>query len=108
MLDELRPGRKNVIVEKRFYSAFTQTDLGAVLRSNDVGRLALVGQHTDCGLHHAVYDSFVVGTSWSSAPPPRHSNRDPEEAVALWQGRALDYLRTYYGARLHASHALGR
>src|ERR1035437_7736092 len=48
VLDELRPEPGDLVIDKRFYSAFTETDLEAVLRAHDVGRLVLVGQPTDC------------------------------------------------------------
>ena len=54
---ELRPCADDMVVEKRFYSGFTGTDLGSRLHSQDVGRLVLVGQHTDC-CRHTAYDAF--------------------------------------------------
>ncbi len=107
VIDELGPQREDVIVEKRFYSAFTQTNLGTVLRSNDVGRLALVGQHTDCCIRHTSYDAFcrgyelVVGSDATTVFEP-----GSEEPIALRQRRALDYLLMYYGARIQTSDAL--
>ena len=59
VISELRPGPEDIVINKRFYSAFTDTELQSTLRVHDVGRLVLVGQHTDCCVRHTSYDAFV-------------------------------------------------
>ena len=101
VIDELRPVPTDAVVEKRFYSAFTETDLEATLRSREVGRLVLVGQHTDCCIRHTSYDAFARGYELVVC-------RDAtavfavgdDEPLSTRQERALDYLRRYYGVRL--------
>ncbi len=61
VVDELRPCAGDIVVGKHFYSGFTETDLESRLRSQDVGRLVLVGQHTDCCVRHTAYDAFAGG-----------------------------------------------
>lgn len=52
VIGELRPEAGDRVVPKRYYSAFTETDLETALREHAVGRLVLVGQHTDCCVQH--------------------------------------------------------
>lgn len=101
VIDELRPARSDLVVPKRFYSAFTETDLEQVLRDADVARLVLAGQHTDCCVRHTAYDAFRLGLEIVVCPDAT-TVYEPEggDPVALRQQRALQYLRTYYGARV--------
>jgi hypothetical protein len=41
VIDELRPEPSDLVIGKRFYSAFTDTHLESVLRGDNVGRLVL-------------------------------------------------------------------
>ncbi len=108
VIDDLRPEPDDIVVEKRFYSAFTETDLEATLRSHDVGRLVLVGQHTDCCVRHTSYDAFVRGYELVICPDATTVfEPGADEPVAVRQQRALEYLRTYYGARLAVSCDVG-
>lgn len=107
VVDALAPATDDVVVPKRFYSAFTDTALEDVLRRSDVDRLVVVGQHTDCCVRHTAYDAFRLGLPLVVCPegttvyePGSH------EPVPARQERALDYLRTYYGATLSSTGAL--
>ena len=101
VIDELRPTPDDVIVTKRFYSAFTQTDIQAALDSHDVQRLVLVGQHTDCCIRHTSYDAFVLGYELVVCPDATTVfEPGSDEPVSIRQARALEYLQTYYGAQL--------
>lgn len=107
VIDQLRPHPGDVVVGKRFYSAFTQSTLEAQLLEHDVGRLVLVGQHTDCCVRHTSYDGFVRGFELvvcSDATTVFEPGSG--EAVATRQARALDYLRTYYGVHLASADAV--
>lgn len=101
VVDALAPQPGDRVVDKRFYSAFTDTDLDAQLRRAGVGRLVLVGQHTDCCVRHTSYDAFRLGYELVVSPEATtvFAPGSPEP-LALRQERALAYLRTYYGARL--------
>lgn len=101
VIPELAPATGDVVVPKRFYSTFTQTDLDATCRVQGIDHLVLVGQHTDCCCRHTTYDAFVRGIAvtvvsdatcvFEPADPP---------SVADRQQRALDYLQFYYHARV--------
>lgn len=104
VVDELHPGVEDLVVPKRFYSAFTDTTLRSVLRAHDVGRLALVGQHTDCCVRHTAYDAFAQGYELVVCPDAT-TVFEPggTRPVAERQQAALEYLHTYYGVRLESS-----
>ncbi|MDA8297297.1 MAG: cysteine hydrolase [Actinomycetota bacterium] len=104
----LAPQRNDLVVPKRSYSAFTLTDLDARLRALDVGRLLLVGQHTDCCVRHTSYDAFCLGYELAVSPGATtvYAPGSPEPLAAR-QHAALEYLRTYYGALLEVPAELG-
>jgi nicotinamidase-related amidase len=101
VVDDLRPEHGDVVVPKHFYSSFTSSKLEDELRAHDVGRLVLVGQHTDCCVRHTAYDAFIREFELAVCPDATTVfEPGSAEPVAERQARALEYLRTYYGARL--------
>lgn len=107
VVDRLRPEPGDVVVEKRFYSAFTGTELDARLRSQGVDRLVLVGQHTDCCVRHTGFDAFCRGYDLVVCPDlTTVFAPGSDEPTERRQERALDYLRTYYAVRLRPSDAV--
>jgi nicotinamidase-related amidase len=101
VVEELTPTSGDIVVPKRYYSAFTQTDLEATCLVHDVGRVVIVGQHTDCCVRHTSYDAYLRGLE-VVVPADATAVFQPlsEEAVQARQERALDYLRTFYGVRV--------
>lgn len=93
----LTPEEGDIVVPKRFYSAFTQTDLDASLRVHDVGRVVITGQHTNCCCRHTAYDAFIRGIDTVVASDatcvfePLTGERYDEV-----QEDALSYLNTFY------------
>ena len=61
VIEALTPQAADIVVPKRFYSAFTQTDLDATCRSHRIDRLVVTGQHTDGCCRHTSYDAFARG-----------------------------------------------
>lgn len=101
VVEELAPRAGDVVVPKRFYSAFTETGLAATLRSQGVERLVLVGQHTDCCLRHTAYDAFRRDLELAvCADATMVYEPGSPEPVDERQARALGYLVTYYGAEV--------
>jgi nicotinamidase-related amidase len=97
--DALTPRDGDIVVPKRFYSAFTETDLDATCRVRGIDRLVLTGQHTECCCRHTSYDAFRRGIQLSVVADATAAY-EPFAAPSYEQAqhRALDYLRTYYGA----------
>jgi nicotinamidase-related amidase len=101
VIEELAPVAGDIVVPKRYCSVCTQTDLEATCLVHDVGRVVIVGQHTDCCVRHTSYDALMRGLE-VVVPADATAVFQPlsEEAVAARQQPALDYLRTFYGARV--------
>jgi nicotinamidase-related amidase len=101
VINELAPAVGDIVLPKRYYSAFTQTDLEATCLVHDVGRVVIAGQHTDCCVRHTSYDAYLRGLE-VVVPADAIAVFQPlsEEAVEARQERALDYLRTFYGVRV--------
>jgi len=107
VIGELRPGPHDVVIAQRFYSPFTETVFETELRDRHVGRLVVVGQHTDCCVRHTCYDAFVRGYELVVCPDGTTVfEPGSTEALASRQRRALAYLRTYYGAQLESTSAV--
>jgi nicotinamidase-related amidase len=98
VVDQLAPAAGDIVVPKRYYSAFTQTDLEATCLVHDVGRIVIAGQHTDCCVRHTSYDAYMRGLE-VVVPADATAVFQPlsDEAVQARQERALEYLRTFYG-----------
>ncbi len=61
IVDDLRPGPDDLVLEKNTYSAFASTDLERLLRDRGITRLYITGLHTDCCARHASADAFQKG-----------------------------------------------
>ncbi len=84
IVPELVPGESEPLVEKRFGDAFEDTALESVLSELSVGRLVVVGAHTDACIRSTLHGAFVRGydttlvgdahttedtTEWGAPPP---------------------------------------
>jgi nicotinamidase-related amidase len=107
VVDDLAPQPGDVIVPKRFYSAFTQTDLDATCRVNGIDRIVVTGQHTDCCCRHTSYDAFARGIKLTAVSDAT-AVYEPFAAGHYYaaQDSALGYLRTYYGAEVTTTASL--
>lgn len=107
VVGDLEPQPGDLIVAKRAYSAFTGTELEDDLRRADVGRLVVVGQHTDCCVRHTCYDAFVRGLDLVVVSDATTVLERPGDAsTRLRQDQALAYLQDYYGAAIEPAEAL--
>ena len=107
VIEPLTPQGGDLVVPKRYYSAFTETDLDATCRVHGIDQMVVVGQHTDCCCRHTAYDAFqrgiklVVVSDATCVFQPMAG-----DALAEFQQRALDYLKTFYNAQIVDSGAL--
>jgi nicotinamidase-related amidase len=107
VIGELAPQPGDLIVPKRYYSAFTETDLDATCRVQGIDRLVVTGQHTDCCCRHTSYDAFARGIT-VVAVSDATAVYEPFAAGRYQQAQddALRYLRTYYGAEITSTAGL--
>ncbi len=95
------------VIPKRYYSSFTETDLASTCRVNDIGRLVIVGQHTDCCVRHTTYDAFLHGIEVVVVSDGTAVFEPLSDApYAERQQAALDYLQTFYKAEIATSRDL--
>jgi nicotinamidase-related amidase len=101
VVGELTPQEGDIVVPKRFYSAFTETDLDATCRVHNIGRMVVVGQHTNCCCRHTSYDAFLRGIDVAVVADatcvfePMVGDRYDDV-----QKDALDYLATFYNSEV--------
>jgi nicotinamidase-related amidase len=110
VVPQLRPTPGDVVVPKRSYSAFADTDLDTTCRVQDIRRTVIVGQHTDCCCRHTAYDAFRRGIDITVVHDAT-CMYEPATAGAYEQHQqgALDYLRSFYTAEIvGTSELLGR
>src|SRR5258708_23156868 len=61
VIEELAPLPGDIIVPKRYYSAFTETDLDATCRAHRIDRLGLTAQPPHRCLRHTTRDATAPG-----------------------------------------------
>ena len=102
VIEPLAPvgAEREIVLPKRFYGAFDDTDLEDILFDFDVTDVILVGQHTNSGIRHTAYGAFMAG----------YEILVPMDAVCSLDGvdqqAALGDLKDMYGATLTTSTAL--
>lgn len=107
VIDAIAPQEGDEIVNKRYYSTFTETDLDSICKVYGIERLVMVGQHTDCCVRHTSYDAYVRGhgvvvVSDATCVFAPLSEQPPEERNQA----ALDYLKMIYGAKIVSTDEL--
>jgi nicotinamidase-related amidase len=107
VVPELTPKEGDIVVPKRFYSAFTQTDLDATCRVHNIGKMVVVGQHTNCCCRHTTYDAFLRGIEVAVVSDatclfePMAGDKYDEA-----QSEALGYLTTFYNSEVFETSEL--
>lgn len=90
----LAPYMPSEIVEKRWYSGFTETNLGERLKKLGVKTVYITGMHTNICDRHTAYDAFVRGYDVVVVSDAT-GTFTPEEHAA-----GLEYLKTMYAAKI--------
>ena len=99
VIEALTPQSGDILVPKRYYSAFTQTDLDATCRVHGIDRFVVTGQHTDCCCRQMTRLPGASSWSWSPTPPPC-TRPSPPTTISRSKNGDCKYLRTYYGAEV--------
>ena len=101
MIDDIAPKDGDEIINKRYYSTFTETDMDSVCKVHQLDRLVVVGQHTDCCVRHTSYDAYVRGLKITVVSDATTVFEPLSEVpVEQRQQAALDYLAGFYGATI--------
>lgn len=94
VIAELEPQEGDIVLPKRFYSAFYETGLDSLLRQNDVDTVIICGQHTHICVRHTSADALYRG--YRIVVPPDAV----ESFTQADQESGLEYLAAVYGAEL--------
>lgn len=90
IIPDLAAGESDVVLPKRFYSAFHETGLDPLLRQSGVNEIVIAGQHTNICVRHTAADAFFRG--YRVVVP-----RDAVEAVSEEDHESgLSYLEPIY------------
>ena len=102
VINELKPEKSDIIVEKRTYSGFYKTTLEDILKKLNVDTLILTGVHTHICVQHTAADAFFRG----------YRLIIPVDCVAAISEDAhkssLEYMKQMYKAELKSSEQLIR
>lgn len=94
VVTELAPYTPSEIVEKRWYSGFTETNLDERLKKLGVKTVYITGMHTNICDRHTSYDAFTNGYD-AVVISDATGTFTPEEHNA-----GLEYLKTMYAAKI--------
>jgi len=94
VIEELEPESNDIIVEKRRYSGFYQTDLDLTLREMDVDTLVLTGVAANICIQHTAADAFYRGYKTLVPADGVEAFTDEEQA------QALEYMKRMYGTEI--------
>jgi len=94
VIEELKPGKGDYVIQKRRYSAFFETYLDLLLRELKVDTLVLVGLVTNVCIQNTAADAFFRG--YRIIVP-----EDCVEAISEEMQRSgIEYMKTIYGCKV--------
>ena len=97
VVPELKPTKKDSVLEKRAYDIFFNTELDELLRGIGVKRLVLTGVVTEICVQNSAAGAFIRG----------YKIMVPEDCVASpdknFHLASLEYMKRIYGARITTS-----
>ena len=102
VIDELRPKTGDLIVEKRRYSGFYDTDLDTVLRELNVKTLIVTGCVTNICVRSTVHDAFFRGYEVVVPKDCVEATDQREQDSSLWD------IETHFGEVTDASGIITR
>jgi len=97
IIPELRPERNDIVIEKKWYSGFVDTELPAILKKMGVDSLIIVGVSTDICIQNNVGHAYFSGYR---TIVPRDCTASIDEAA---QEQALTYMNSIYGTEITIS-----
>ena len=100
VVPELKPTKKDSILEKHGYDIFFNTELDEMLHGIGVKRLVLTGVVTEICVQNSAAGAFLRGYEITV---PEDCVASPDESL---HRASLDYMKRVYGARITASKEL--
>ncbi len=94
IISELKPEKGDIVIEKRWYSGFVDTELPAVLKKLGVDTLVILGVSTDICVQNNVGHAYFSGYK---TIVPRDCTASIDENA---HEQALKYMKNIYGAEI--------
>ena len=102
VVPELGPYAKSELVEKKWYSGFTDTDLAERLRALEVSTVYITGMHTNICDRHTSHDAYTGGWDIVVISDATGTFTEKEHASGL------EYIKTMYGAKIMTTEEVVR
>lgn len=96
VVDEIKPKKGEIVLEKRVYSSFQGTGLELLLRDLNIDTVVIVGLYSDICVRHSAADAFQHGFKVSI----------PSDCVsALYEEdyASIEYMKKIYNAKVTTS-----
>ncbi len=97
IVPELKPEKNDIVIEKRWYSGFVDTELSSVLKKLGVDTLIILGVSTDICVQNNVGHAYFSG--YKTIVPQDCTASIDEEA----HEQAIKYMKNIYGAEITSS-----
>ncbi len=97
IIPELKPEKTDIVIEKRWYSGFVDTELPSILKKLGVDTLVILGVSTDICVQNNVGHAYFSGYK---TIVPRDCTASIDEDA---QEQALKYMKNIYGAEITSS-----
>ncbi len=97
IVPELEPEKTDIVIEKRWYSGFVDTELPSVLKRLGVDTLIILGVSTDICVQNNVGHAYFSG--YRTIVPQDCTASIDERA----QEQAIKYMKNIYGAEITSS-----
>jgi len=97
IIPELKPEKNDIIIEKKWYSGFVDTELPAILKKMGADTLIFVGVSTDICVQNNVGHAYFSGYR---TIVPQDCTASIDEAA---HEQALKYMKSIYGAEITTS-----
>jgi nicotinamidase-related amidase len=94
---QLKPEKNDIVIEKKWYSGFVETELKSVLEKLDVDTLVVLGVSTDICVQNNVGDAYFLGYK-TIVPLDCTASIDD-----VAQEQAIKYMKNIYGAEITTS-----
>jgi len=97
MIPELKPEKNDIVIEKKWYSAFVDTELPEILKKLNADTLIFTGTSTDICVQNNVAAAYFLG--YDTIVPSDCTASIDEEAYEF----SLKYMKNIFGTEITSS-----
>ncbi|MGC8619173.1 MAG: cysteine hydrolase family protein [Thermoplasmata archaeon] len=101
IIDDLKPDTNAIVVEKRTYDAFFETNLNEILKSKNVDKVFFSGVSTDICVLHTVAHAFFLGYETYIVKECTESIKESNKDFGL------KYMNNIYGTKIISIKEIG-